>query len=99
MTPLSDGEVAILAKLADVAQQQAVTTERLIGVLERLNLHMERADEMRDKDVASMKAHVTETMAKTDGWWRRWAIIGFCLLMAGIVVDAALTKFLPFFKP
>ncbi len=34
----------ILDKLADVAQQQAVTAERLANVLERIDEHLERME-------------------------------------------------------
>jgi hypothetical protein len=99
MTPLSDGEVAILAKLADVAQHQAVTTERLIGVLERLNQHMERADDERDRAVVSVKAHITSALDKHDSWWRKFAIIMGGITAAAAALGSGLMRLLPFGTP
>lgn len=99
---MSEGETAILGKLADVAQQQAVTMERLIGVLNRLDEHMGRQDHERDKAVVTIKSHVTDaihtSLSKSDIWWRRAAIIGVGLIMLAIVIGAALDRFIPLLK-
>lgn len=84
--PLSDGEATILGKLAQIAERQAVTTERLISLLERVDGHLVRMDSERDDAVAAVKNHVTTTLAHHDSWWRKFAIV----IGAATAVAAAL---------
>lgn len=99
MTPMSDGETAILGKLAEVAQQQAVTTERLIGVLERFDDHLKRADEDRDAAVESLKRHFNAGITSSDTWWRRAFLIAVALLMLSNLVGVALDRYWTLLKP
>lgn len=96
---MSDGETAILGKLAEVAQQQAVTTEKLIGVLERFDDHLRRADDDREAAVESLKRHFTEGLSQSDGWWRRAFLIAVALLMLSNLIGVALDRYLPMLKP
>jgi hypothetical protein len=64
MTPFSDGEHAILTKLAEVGQTQAVTTERLVAVLDRLESHLERGEQERKADVERVTAHIDAKLKK-----------------------------------
>jgi len=99
MTPVSDVEAAILGKLADIAQHQAVNTERLIAntdrlaaVVERVDEHLTRMDAERDKAVAGIKQHME---------WSTWKAFGAALVifMLADIAGAALKKFIPFLKP
>lgn len=80
--PYDDGQAAILGKLAQIAERQAVTTERLIALLEKVDDHLERMDADRAKAVETVKGHIASEFDRRDGWWRRFAII------AGVVSTA-----------
>jgi len=98
MTPLTDGEAAILSQLANIAatqadtsQRQAVNTERLTGIAVALDAHLHRADDAREAAVSDLKVHVTTTLAivteKARADDRKLAI--FC---TALVIVAELTK-------
>lgn len=95
MTPISDGENAILEKLANVAQQQAVTTERLAGVLEKIDDHMLRMDKERDIAVASLKNHITTTITSSERWWRRAMWILVMSVILSNLIGAAIDRVMP----
>jgi hypothetical protein len=75
-------EPSIFNKLAEIAQQQAVTTERLVAVIERLEAHLMQMDKDREVAVESIKGHVTTTMEQSQIWWRRalWISVGVVAL-------------------
>ena len=95
MTPLSDGEVAILSRLADVAQQQAVTTERLTAVLEKIDDHLSRMDSERDNAVSSVKAHVSAVLDKHDAWWRKFGIVWGIVMVLVSAIGGVVARFFP----
>jgi hypothetical protein len=96
VTPLSDGEAAILNRLADIAQQQAVTNERLIGVLEKVDDHLVRMDSDRIKAVESINGHTTTVLAAHDSWWRKFAIIMGAITAAIAAIGSSLMRLIPF---
>ena len=104
MVPLSDGEHAILARLADVAQHQAVTTERLIAVLERVDNHLGRIDDGREAAVNDLKGHInakmvalSNTQAAFLGDARFWIALAI-LLLGGMLGPDAKQAILMLFK-
>lgn len=99
MTPMSDAEAAILGKLAEVAQQQAVSTERLVAVLERVDDHLGRMDSEREREVGGLKSHMDASFSRSDSWWRKAFLVAVVLIMLSNVVGVVLTRFIPFLKP
>ena len=93
---MSDGEMAILGKLADVAERQAVTTERLTSLIERVDEHLTRMDGERDDAVASVKQFVGTSLANHDSWWRRFAIIMGAITAAAAALGSGLMRLIPF---
>jgi len=96
MTPLSDGEAAILGRLADIAQKQAVTTERLVAVLDKVDGHLVRMDVDRAEAVESVKSHVDAALDKRDSWWRKFAIIIGAVTAASAALGSSLGKYFTF---
>lgn len=99
MTPMSDGETAILGRLADVLQQQAVHTERQTGMIERLDDRLSRMEDDRAEDHAGLKTHIADAISKSDTWWRRAFFIAVGALALAQIAGASLPPLLWSLKP
>jgi hypothetical protein len=96
---MTEGEAAILNRLADAAEKQAVTSERLTGVLERVGDHLNRMDDAQERAVASLKDHHTATLTKSDWWWRKAFVIVVVLIMLSNLFGPVIQRYMPFLKP
>ena len=86
---MTEGEVAILTRLADTAQQQAATaheqaviTLQLIAVLEKVDAHLTRMDDERDKAVSDIKTEVVAALKRSD---LRLMMVGGVIALAEIL--------------
>jgi len=108
-----DMEQILLSKLTEVAQQQAtaaqsqaVSSERMVGLIERMSERLDRAEEERVHQHEQTRSHA-EAVGRTtasaiamdagnrDAWWRRMAaIIGVGQLLVAAAL-AAIALFHP----
>lgn len=107
MTP--DMEAMLLTKLTEVAQQQAVNTERMAGLLERIGDEVLRASDEREKQHADTRAKV-ESIGRMvvdssradaehrDAWWRKAIVVLGLSLIVAEVVGAGVMKLLSLIK-